>query len=241
MGNNWVGKDRSGWIRTFSWRASAANSTTALPELSYNSYSILRWFNLVIADYHLKRFADRVHISHIRMHLSLLELFLWKRYVVSALICASLVLCLGGRPFFSIVFNYLLEADEDLQQIKLFRTDWHVLEAFAPDTKRFAVGPSRTTKRTYNTSRSRHSFNGRNKRDPETADAPPSPEASITADEDYPSKRILDGLAEEATDLCGWAGAECIKAEITPVASWTHADIGLVNSMRRLLNLKLSS
>ena len=62
------------------------------------------------------------------MHLgfSLLEAFVWKRYLVSALICSSLVLCLGGRPLFSIVFNYLLEADEGLQQVKLFRTDWHV-------------------------------------------------------------------------------------------------------------------
>ena len=169
--------------------------------------------------------------------MSLLEAFVWKRYLVSALICSSLVLCLGGRPFFSIIFNYLLEADEELQHVKLFRTDWHVLEAFAPDTKRVAVGHTSTTKRTFSTleilstnaSHSHYAFRTLHKRDPESADPPPSPEISNhPSDEDSHAKRIL-----EKSDLCGWGGAQCIKAEITPVASWTHADIGLVNSMLR--------
>ena len=171
-----------------------------------------------------------------QLRFSLLEAFVWKRYLVSALICSSLVLCLGGRPLFSIVFNYLLEADEELQQVKLFRTDWHVLEAFAPDTKRVAVGPSSTTKRelsalktmSTNASHARYLFITLHKRDPESADPPPSPEVSnLPGDEDSHAKRIL----EDTSDLCGWGGAQCIKAEITPVASWSHADIGLVNSM----------
>ena len=79
-----------------------------------------------------------------------------------------------------------------------------------------------------NLSHARYSFITLHKRDPESADPPPSPEVfNLPSDEDSNATRFL----KDASDLCGWGGAQCIKAEMTLVASWTHADIGLVNSM----------